>query len=1228
MMQKKVSMIMPCYNSAPYLDKMLESILNQSYDSIELIAAYDASTDDTLEKLNSWRSKFDSRGFALKIVENAERLGITGGINKALPHFTGDFITFPDSDDEMLPDFVKTMVNALEEHPKYNWARCDNIMVFEKDMEKIVEHTKSYDTRYDALGGAICLLLYLIPRSPWRMMARADFFRKVFPKSAIFQHPSSHEVPIALPLAAAEEFYHVSQPLYKYILHPAGYVNSRHKSLHSSVPYLDSMEAVAADCIERLPINKETKQRYFLANRLYYFSQKAYYAMLHGQAGLALDYADMLISAMKDFSKDLNIPKDFNALLYWRQFFRYTAKIAVGIYTDTEDDRNLWNQLRSGKRVVLYGAGKNCGDILAVLNDLAIEVEEIWDINADGISSKNGVPVKTPPPAIDGGTTVVITILKDDVSRSVAENLHNAGCGNVMNNAEILPALRYGMMQKYFPNMVAKPLVSVLMPIYNAADTLNRAMDSILNQTYKNIVVVVVEDGCTDGSVPLLNDYAARDSRVKIYPNGENLGVARSLNRGIELCEGKYIARMDADDYSYPERIEKQVAFMEANPDVSVLGAFRQIIYPTHNVIEPRPCNNEEIHVEMLFNIFAAHPTIMLRAEPFHKNKDWRYPITPVEDYDLFASLCFKVKFANLPEALVDYYKSDNQATSMNLQATRASNLNTSKTTIKRELGIETDHLPNGYFGMRCVDNQPYDLHEHLLGAARFFCDIEQANIRLHRFDDEALRTILVKQWGHIKNLCRFKDITMTYKEAATGDLGAAMKSLMESEHLVGNVIIYGTGSYAESVIPILAGKVSFTILAYSDTNPAKHGADFLGKKIISPAEISGFDYDYVLIAAPIYEEEIRENLLLHWNVPKEKIHSFTTTTDIIFHHDREEFNRYYAHEDSVNKAYLFVAPDYGNLGDHAIAHAERIFFAERLGIELAEIGVNHHKMCAEIAKRNIQAGDLVLITGGGFLGSLWPNTEQMSRQVVEQYPNNPIVILPQTLYWENTKRSHIEAERTRAIYESHKNLTICARDHVSYTLVREYYPNCRVILVPDMVLSRHWDEFFEQSAMRKDALLCLKQDKESILNDEDKSRLVRIGERLCGVTSVTDTYRKERIQLPERLALLQLKLNEFRSASLCITDRLHGVIFSAIAGTPCVALSNCNHKLRESTKMLEYLPYIRFANNIEEIELAAHKVMSVENPRFDNSELAGYFEELENLLRGIKNHSIRESKL
>jgi pyruvyl transferase EpsI len=762
-------------------------------------------------------------------------------------------------------------------------------------------------------------------------------------------------------------------------------------------------------------------------------------------------------------------------------------------------------------------------------------------------------------------------------------------------------------------NETYMPLVSVLMPVYNAADTLCRAMDSILMQTYGKIVVVVVEDGCTDNSVVILNDYAAMDPRVKIYHNGQNLGVARSLNRGIDLCEGEYIARMDADDFSHPERIEKQVAFMEANTDVAVLGSYRRIIYPTHSVVETSPCENEEIRAHLLFNINASHPTIMLRAEAFRQNTDWRYPITPTEDYDLFSSLILKVNFANIPEALVDYHKSNKQLTTLSQQAVRASNLRTSKLAIKRELDIETADMPDGYFGARVHDNLPNDLHKHLLGAARLFCEMEEANASLRRFDGKCLKSVLNREWLHIKELCHLRDVSMTYEEAATGDLSSAIENVTKAGYPVGNVIVFGTGNYAQDIAPRLTEKsVPFNILAYSDSNPSKHGADFNGKIIVSPASVSEFDFEYILIGSPMYEDEIRENLLTRWNIPLKKIRSLASAGDILFHSERKEFACRCAHEHNTRKAFLFVAPDYGNLGDHAIAHAEQTFFADRLGVDLIEIPTNRYNDYAEVARRYIKYDDLVLITGGGFLGSLWPNTEQMSRHVVEQYPNNPVVILPQTLYWEKSSKAIIEAMRTQAIYKAHKNLTICARDHKSFNLVREYYPNCRVILVPDMVLSRSWDKFFLPSNMRNGALLCLKQDQESILGEEDKAHLSYIAESLCGVVTVTDTCRKEAIRLPERLALLIKKLNEFRLASLCITDRLHGVIFSAITSTPCVALNNCNHKLRESVKLIEYLPYIRFASTLNEVEPLAREVLSVRNPQFYNLPLAKYFAELE----------------
>jgi len=116
------------------------------------------------------------------------------------------------------------------------------------------------------------------------------------------------------------------------------------------------------------------------------------------------------------------------------------------------------------------------------------------------------------------------------------------------------------------------PIVSVVMSCYNASGTLDKAIKSILDQTYENFELVVVEDGSTDDTLERLQVIASDHARINLIINDENLGLAASLNKGISASSGKYIARMDADDVAYKERLERQVSFLEKNKDVDILG--------------------------------------------------------------------------------------------------------------------------------------------------------------------------------------------------------------------------------------------------------------------------------------------------------------------------------------------------------------------------------------------------------------------------------------------------------------------------------------------------------------------------------------------------------------------------------------------------------------------------------------------------------------------------------
>src|SRR3954471_23282431 len=120
--------------------------------------------------------------------------------------------------------------------------------------------------------------------------------------------------------------------------------------------------------------------------------------------------------------------------------------------------------------------------------------------------------------------------------------------------------------------------VSVLMAVYNGSDVVQAAVQSILTQTFSDWELLIVDDASTDGTLPLLRELAAKESRIKVICNDFNRGLAASLNTVWKLAKGDLLARMDADDVSMPERLERQVGFMEAHPEIAVLGTGAELV--------------------------------------------------------------------------------------------------------------------------------------------------------------------------------------------------------------------------------------------------------------------------------------------------------------------------------------------------------------------------------------------------------------------------------------------------------------------------------------------------------------------------------------------------------------------------------------------------------------------------------------------------------------------------
>lgn len=204
------------------------------------------------------------------------------------------------------------------------------------------------------------------------------------------------------------------------------------------------------------------------------------------------------------------------------------------------------------------------------------------------------------------------------------------------------------------PNIKSKPTVSVIMPVYNGEKYLGNAILSILNQTYRNLELIIINDGSTDKSKLIINRFKQKDRRVKIIDLVRNKGISNALNCGIEAARGNYIARMDCDDISVPKRIEKQLLFFQQNKSqVDVCGTYFRLMNPA--------IGSEQKVIPAFADDFkngrppVHHPTCMIKRETFNKMGGYNTSYDDAEDIDLwFRWHANGVRFANIPEALYE----------------------------------------------------------------------------------------------------------------------------------------------------------------------------------------------------------------------------------------------------------------------------------------------------------------------------------------------------------------------------------------------------------------------------------------------------------------------------------------------------------------------------------------------------------------------------------------------
>lgn len=209
------------------------------------------------------------------------------------------------------------------------------------------------------------------------------------------------------------------------------------------------------------------------------------------------------------------------------------------------------------------------------------------------------------------------------------------------------------------------PAVSVVMTVYNTERYVGDALDSVLAQTFSDFEFVIIDDGSTDRSPGILRAYAARDRRIRLVSR-PNTGIVAAANEGIGLSRGRYIARMDSDDVSLPNRFEAQVRYLDAHPECVLLGSRVTVVDPYGSPVfeSGQKLTHEEIDAELLGSgggWAIVQPSAMMRTEAVRKVGGYRGRHNVSEDQDLFLRLAEVGRVANLPEPLLRYrrhYKS------------------------------------------------------------------------------------------------------------------------------------------------------------------------------------------------------------------------------------------------------------------------------------------------------------------------------------------------------------------------------------------------------------------------------------------------------------------------------------------------------------------------------------------------------------------------------------------
>lgn len=717
---------------------------------------------------------------------------------------------------------------------------------------------------------------------------------------------------------------------------------------------------------------------------------------------------------------------------------------------------------------------------------------------------------------------------------------------------------------------IIKPDVSVIIPTYNPkVEYFKYIMEDLLvNQVqyhgfqYDNFEVIIVIDGEISNEFnELLKKY--NDPRIKLIINKDRAGISKSINLGIKSAKADYIARIDDDDRVHPDRLYKQYIYLKNNKDINLVTSNFQYFGDMNE--ERLSFEGDMSHAWSIFTCPFNHPTIMFQKKFFIDNNLFYDESRKfVEDWELWLRAFEKgLKVGNINEVLY-YHRWYAGSAGQNKKTIEMMRELVKNNFAKLNINLTADDLKiispwNG----KVSKEQFSKLEEIFLRALK-------NNTSLNLYNHDSLKK------------------AFEYR-------------LFEAE----NGYIHGIVIRKGKIEPMKAEKKSIKrILLKPIYNPFRRVFYNITSESIRDNIVETKKDILDLNNKLIFINE-KTNLLLDRN------YDYNIEFQIL---KNNNINNLYFE----NKIILFGTSEHSNIGDAAITMGEYEFIKKYFpGKKVFEISTYNFFDKLNYISKIINNEDILLLQGGGNLGDKFISEEKVRRYVIENFPNNKIIILPQTIYFSEDAKGIRELEISKEIYNRHQNLTIFTRGKISLKFAKENFSNSKHYTMIDSALNLNYNFNYKRSGI----VACIRDiNDESGLLKETYNDVINIIKSHDKNYYFTNNLHDFDISKMDRNITVLDQLKLFSQHKLVVTDRLHGLIFSLMTNTPCIVMSSYNYKLKEFTDMLGDNKFVKFIDkNIDILDNEIKNMLDVDISNYKN-DFSKEFTKMADIIKKDKN--------